>query len=71
MEVSSTDRVASLQIFNAATGVGTIPIVNVGKFVWVARHWELYIRRWMLIHRGGYAQVDPLSLIRSGTIARA
>jgi hypothetical protein len=35
LEASSTDRVASLQVFNAKTGVlaGTIPLVNVGKFV--------------------------------------
>jgi hypothetical protein len=35
VEASSTDRVASLQVFNANTGalVGTIPLVNVGKFV--------------------------------------
>jgi hypothetical protein len=35
LEASSTDRVASLQVFNANTGVlvGTIPLVNVGKFV--------------------------------------
>jgi FG-GAP-like repeat len=35
VEATSTDRVASLQIFNPTTGllVGTIPLVNVGKFV--------------------------------------
>ncbi len=35
IEASSTDRVASLQIYNANTGVlvGSIPLVNVGKFV--------------------------------------
>jgi hypothetical protein len=35
VEASSNDRVASLQIFNVNTGalVGTIPLVNVGKFV--------------------------------------
>jgi hypothetical protein len=34
IEATSTDRVASLQVFNPATGVmiGAIPIVNVGKF---------------------------------------
>jgi FG-GAP-like repeat len=35
VEATSTDRVATLQIFNPSTGllVGTLPIVNVGKFV--------------------------------------
>jgi hypothetical protein len=35
VEATSTDRVGSLQIFNAITGafVGNIPLVNVGKFV--------------------------------------
>lgn len=35
IEATSTDRVASLQIYNPTTGtlVGTIPLVNVGKFV--------------------------------------
>jgi hypothetical protein len=35
VEASSSDRVAGLQVFNANTGglVGTIPLVNVGKFV--------------------------------------
>jgi FG-GAP-like repeat len=35
VEANSNDRVASLQIFNPSTGaqLGTIPIVNVGKFV--------------------------------------
>jgi hypothetical protein len=35
IEATSTDRVASLQIYNANTGalVGSIPLVNVGKFV--------------------------------------
>jgi hypothetical protein len=35
VEATSTDRVASLQVFNANTGtlVGTIPLVGVGKFV--------------------------------------
>lgn len=35
IEANSTDRVASLQIYNANTGVlvGSIPLVNVGKFV--------------------------------------
>jgi hypothetical protein len=35
VEATSTDRVSTLQIFNPSTGllVGTIPLVNVGKFV--------------------------------------
>ncbi len=35
VEATGTDRVGNLQIFNANTGVllGTIPLVNVGKFV--------------------------------------
>jgi hypothetical protein len=34
VEATSTDRVSTLQIFNPSTGllVGTIPLVNVGKF---------------------------------------
>jgi hypothetical protein len=34
VEATSSDRVASLQVFNAVTGqfVGSIPLVNVGKF---------------------------------------
>jgi len=34
VEASSLDRVASLQVFNSATGamLGSIPIVNVGKY---------------------------------------
>jgi hypothetical protein len=35
VEATSTDRVSTLQIFNPSTGllVGTLPLVNVGKFV--------------------------------------
>jgi hypothetical protein len=35
VEATSTDRVVSLQVFNPTTGalVGTLPLVNVGKFV--------------------------------------
>jgi hypothetical protein len=34
IEATSTDRVGSLQVFNATTGVslGAIPLVNVGQF---------------------------------------
>jgi hypothetical protein len=34
LEATSTDRVGNLQVFNAVTGavIGTMPIVNVGKF---------------------------------------